>query len=90
MANEDERREQAILRLKAKRGFRANLVTYAAINVFLVIVWAFSGAGYFWPIWVMAGWGLAIVFHAWAIYGRRGISEADVQREMERGGDTAI
>lgn len=90
MATEEERRKKAIGRLQAKKGFKANLATYIAVNLFLVAIWAFSGAGYFWPMWVMAGWGLAIAIHAWAIYGRTGITEADVQREMDRGGDSGI
>jgi hypothetical protein len=88
MPTEDERREAAIRRLKAKRGFLQNLVSYVIVNGFLVAIWAFSGAGYFWPIWVMAGWGIGLVSHAWAVYGRTGITEQDVQREMQKGPDT--
>ena len=88
MATEEERRDAAIKRLKAKRGFLQNLASYVVVNAFLVVVWALSGQGYFWPIWVMAGWGIAILSHAWAVYGRKGITEDDVQREMQRGGDT--
>ena len=34
---------------------------YLAVNVLLVAIWAFSGAGYFWPAWVIAWWGFALV-----------------------------
>ncbi len=88
MPTDDERREAAIRRLKAKRGFVQNLGVYVIVNAFLVVIWAVSGRGYFWPIWVMAGWGIAVAFHAWAIYGRSGITEADVQREMQRDPDS--
>ena len=27
---------------------------FIAVNVLLVAIWAFSGAGYFWPAWVIA------------------------------------
>ena len=55
--NEDERRRTAAIeRLKAKRAFWQNLVSYLVVNAFLVGVWALTGAGYFWPAWVMAGW----------------------------------
>jgi hypothetical protein len=88
MPTEEERREAAIRRLKAKRAFMQSLGAYVIVNAFLVGIWALSGQGYFWPIWVMGGWGIGIAFHAWSVYGRSGITEADVQREMQRGPDT--
>lgn len=81
-------RGAAISRLKAKQGFRANVVVYLVINAFLVGIWAVSGGGYFWPVFVILGWGIGIVTHGWAVYGRRGISEDDIAREMDRGDGT--
>jgi hypothetical protein len=34
---------------------------FLLVNVLLVAIWTASGAGYFWPAWVMAWWGLALV-----------------------------
>ena len=31
------------------------------VNLLLVAIWAFTGAGYFWPAWVMLWWGAALV-----------------------------
>jgi hypothetical protein len=36
-------------------------VAFALVNALLVAIWAFTGAGYFWPGWVIASWGLALV-----------------------------
>lgn len=44
--------------------------TYVVINVFLVLVWLLTGAAYFWPAWVILGWGLALVFHSMATFSR--------------------
>jgi len=42
--------------------FKSICATYLAVNAFLIAIWLFaSGGGYFWPGWVMAGWGLGIV-----------------------------
>ena len=30
----------------------------------LVVIWALTGAGYFWPIWPMLGWGIGVLSHA--------------------------
>jgi hypothetical protein len=33
---------------------------FVAVSVLLVVIWAATGAGYFWPVWPIAGWGLAL------------------------------
>ena len=40
-----------------------HLGSYIIVNIFLVIIWAITGAGYPWFIWVMIGWGIGIAFH---------------------------
>ena len=34
---------------------------FFAVNALLVAIWAVSGAGYFWPVWVMAWWAFALL-----------------------------
>ena len=84
MDHHDERRSAAIDRITDKREFRNHAVVYCAVNTLLVVIWAASGAGYFWPIWVIAGWGIGLAAHAWQIYGQKSISEADIVEEMNR------
>ncbi|HUY22405.1 MAG TPA: 2TM domain-containing protein [Acidimicrobiales bacterium] len=76
-------RDEARKRLEARRDLFGHVVAYLVINAFLVAVWAFTGAGYFWPGWVLAGWGVGLVFHIWD-YFRRPITEADVDAELRR------
>ncbi len=40
---------------------RDELAPFVLVNVLLIAVWAASGAGYFWPIWPLLGWGIGIV-----------------------------
>jgi hypothetical protein len=35
---------------------------------------------------VIAAWGVGLVLHAWEVFVRRPITEADVEREMHRTG----
>jgi 2TM domain len=78
-------RDQAMRRLKKKRDFTGDVIAYIVVNAFLIALWYFAGGrGYFWPAWVLGGWGIGLAFHAWDVFGRRDITEADVQREMER------
>jgi hypothetical protein len=83
-------REQALERVKAKRAFMGGLAAYVIVNVFLWILWAITkgdggGGSPPWPIWVTVGWGIGMAFGAWNVYGRKPISEADIDREMRRG-----
>ena len=34
---------------------------FLQVNLLLVAIWAVSGAGYFWPAWVMVWWAFALV-----------------------------
>jgi hypothetical protein len=81
---EQELRERAVQRLKKKRDFQTHVLMYVAVNALLVAIWAFTGAGYFWPIFPILGWGIAVVANAWDVYGRRPISEDEIRREADR------
>jgi signal transduction histidine kinase len=36
-----------------KRALRVSVVAYTAVNVPLVVIWALTGSGYFWPEWIL-------------------------------------
>ena len=78
-------RKAAIKRIHAKRAFQTHLFVYVAVNAFLIGIWAISSRGYFWPIWVIIGWGFGLALNAWTVYFQKPVSEDDVQREMGTG-----
>lgn len=80
----DSERASARSRLERKRKFYGDLVAYALINAFLIVVWAVAGFGYFWPGWVMGGWGVLLLLDARNLYYRRSITEEDIDRELKR------
>ena len=79
-----DEREAARRRLQARRDFGSHLVSYVVVNAFLIGVWAVTGGGYFWPVWIMACWGMGLVLHAWDVFWRRPLTEADIDAELER------
>jgi hypothetical protein len=40
---------------------RAELHAFAATSLLLLAIWALTGAGYFWPVWPILGWGLFVL-----------------------------
>lgn len=83
MNNMEERRRAAVGRLKAKRDFRNHVAIYVIVNAMLIFIWALSGAGYFWPIWAILGWGVGLAFNGYAVHVQKPITEGDIQAEME-------
>jgi hypothetical protein len=82
----DNARELAIQRLKLKQDFKGMLAGGVFAVLVCIVIWLLGDGGYFWPIWVILGVGIAVVVQAWKAYGPSNrITEADVQREMEKG-----
>ena len=85
--NAQELREAALSKLKQRKGLQRQLKTYVIANLTLVVIWALSGRGDFWPIWPIIFWGLALIYQAWAFsYPDKPISEEDIDNEIKRMG----
>jgi hypothetical protein len=80
----EQRRKLAIEQIKRKNQFLVDVVVYLVINALMVGIWASTGAGYFWPIWVILGWGAAVVIHGYIVYRGNAISNEQIEREMQR------
>jgi hypothetical protein len=44
-----------------RRSARPEMRAFLAVMVLLVAIWAVTGAGYFWPLWPMVGWGFFVL-----------------------------
>jgi fatty acid desaturase len=75
-------RELARKRVEAKRKFRSDAFAYIIVNAFLVVAWAIGGGGYFWPGWVLAGWGAFLLIDAYRVYLSAPVTDADIDKEM--------
>src|SRR5947209_414485 len=43
---------------------RIHVTVYLVVNAVLIGIWAAAGAGYFWPVWPILGWGIGLGCHA--------------------------
>jgi hypothetical protein len=78
-------RDAARKRIEDRRNFVPHLIVYLVINAGLILLWAASdGVGFFWPGIVLIGWGVGLLMHAWNAFFSKPISEADVDRELQR------
>lgn len=78
-------RDRAFKRIQKRRDFFAHLTVFVLVNGALMAIWALvSSDSLFWPMFPMLGWGIGLVMHAWDVFVAPDITEADVDREVER------
>jgi 4-hydroxybenzoate polyprenyltransferase len=84
----DADRQIARKRLKARRDFASTVVTLVVVGVVLVAIWFVTtgGNGYFWPLWPLLGFAIAIVFSGLNAFGvlNRDISDSEIDAEIAR------
>ncbi len=68
MPSDDDLRRAAEKRLRAKATFWRTALLFVIIWAVLVVVWAVTGAGSFWPMWAILGMGIALAFMAWGTF----------------------
>ncbi len=77
-------REEALRSIKKRRDFAGHLVAFIVVNAAVWGIWAVTGAGSPWPAWLTGLWGIGLIMNAWDVYGRRPVTEEDVEREIRR------
>jgi uncharacterized membrane protein len=56
-------RERQARRIARRQWFWLHTVVWAAVQVFLVVVWVLSGADYPWFVFPLFGWGILVAAH---------------------------
>ena len=85
IAKPEGARERAIQRLKMKQDFKGIAGGGALTVAICFLIWQFGDDSIPWPVWVAFGIAVLLVVQGWKAYGPSNrITEADVQREMEK------
>ena len=85
--SEEEIYARARKRVEAKKGFFIHLTVYLVVNAILVLIWAMTGRGYPWFVWVLLGWGVGVVFNFLGVFffdRETGWERSEVEKEAER------
>lgn len=61
--NEQKAREY----IRKLRRFYTNALACGVVNIGLILIWAISGGGYFWPIWPITGCAIGLGIHAFSL-----------------------
>jgi hypothetical protein len=85
LSADEQLRQRAVKRLRARAGFWTHLVVYLTVNTFIIVIWAVTGGGgFFWPVFPIVLWGIGLIANAWDAFGPDLVSEDRIQREIER------
>lgn len=88
LTDEEQARRRVLKRMKARQEFVGHLGTYITVNGFLVALWFFTGAGFFWPFFPIFFWGLGLVSQGIQYYSKYGPGAANreemIQEEVNK------
>ncbi len=87
MMQNQEAYQRAKEKVEAKIGFFIHLAVYTAVNVMLIAINLNSSPQYFWFIWPLIGWGIAVIFHALGVFvysGGSALKERMIEKEMKK------
>jgi mannose/fructose/N-acetylgalactosamine-specific phosphotransferase system component IID len=88
MAEQQDFQKAAKERLQAQQQFKKMMGGFVVLWLFMTAIWALSGAGYFWPAWVIVGTVFAGAALGWRAYGPRssdaGPSQAQIDAEAKK------
>jgi hypothetical protein len=70
-------------RVSALRRFYGHLSVYVIVNLGLFLINMLTSPGTLWFIWPLMGWGIAIVLHAFRVFGETSGSKWEERKIAE-------
>lgn len=77
-------RERQALRIARRQRFWLHFILWAALSVFLVVVWALTSRSYPWPIIPIGAWAVILAVHWAYAYVMKDPEEILIERETQR------
>ena len=77
-------REREARQILKRRAFYLHLSIYIAVNLMLIGIWALVGGGFPWFLFVLMGWGIAIVAHGASAFLMAHPDDIVLEREQRR------
>ena len=77
-------REREARQILKRRTFYLHLSIYIAVNLMLIGIWALVGGGFPWFLFVLMGWGIAIVAHGASAFLMAHPDDIVLEREQRR------
>jgi hypothetical protein len=68
LLKEVEVKKQQTSKAQQRKEFKSHLMTFIAVNGFLIVLNLFVTPSYFWAIFPLLGWGLGLFLHAMKTY----------------------
>jgi uncharacterized membrane protein len=84
MDSDEELRRIARKRAEEKVGFYMHFAIYVGVNLFLISLWYFTGAGFPWFIFPLFGWGIAVAAHYVGAFRGHAYTETLAEQEYQR------
>ena len=84
MNTEETKYQKAKERVAALRGFYIHLSVYVVVNLFLFLLNIITSPDDLWFYWVLLGWGIAVVAHAFSVFGAGRLFGADWEEKKIR------
>jgi hypothetical protein len=61
----------------AKATLLRTVVWFGMVSLLMIVIWALTGREYFWPVWPILGFSVAIIWQAFAVWGPRSDDDRD-------------
>ncbi|MBN3963575.1 2TM domain-containing protein [Nostoc sp. NMS8] len=68
LAQREEERLRHRFNTFRRRAFWTHVISFLAVNLFLILLNLITSPSYFWAIFPVLGWGLGLFFHWWSVY----------------------
>jgi len=83
-SNEQERYERASKEVEELKSFYTHLGVYIVVNIGLILINVITSPGSLWFYWVLIGWGIGLLIHAFNVLISRKVMGRDWEERKIR------